>query len=45
MLEDPGRAIRGNRPPETSFERVLVRQQITDAMYTAAECGCAVEVN
>jgi len=44
VLEDFARAMRESRPPETSLERALVMQQISDAIYASAESGRAVEM-
>ncbi|MAE66957.1 MAG: hypothetical protein CMJ18_22080 [Phycisphaeraceae bacterium] len=43
-LIDFARAIRTGREPMTSFERGLVMQKITDAIYESAETGRAVEI-
>ena len=37
-------AIREGRQPQTSLERALLIQQITDAIYTSAERGAAVDI-
>lgn len=44
VLEDFARAVRENRQPETSLERAMVIQQITDAIYASAESEKAVEI-
>lgn len=44
VLEDFALAIRENRQPETSLERAMVIQQITDAIYASAESEKAVEI-
>jgi UDP-N-acetyl-2-amino-2-deoxyglucuronate dehydrogenase len=43
-VEDFAAAIRTGHPPKTTLEQALVVQQITDAIYAAAEQGKAVEI-
>ena len=43
-LSDFAAAIRENRQPSTSLEKALVVQKITDAIYTSADTGNAVEI-
>ena len=43
-LSDFAAAIRENRQPSTSLEKALVVQKITDAIYTSAATGKAVEI-
>lgn len=43
-LSDFAAAIRENRQPATSLEKALVVQKITDAIYTSAATGKAVEI-
>ncbi len=44
VLEDFADAVREGRQPDTSLERSLVVQQITDAIIASAESGEAVEI-
>ncbi len=44
-LADFAAAIRENRQPSTNLEKALVVQKITDAIYTSAETGNAVEID
>jgi predicted dehydrogenase len=41
-LRDFAQAIRQDRPPQTSLERALIIQAITDAIYTSAASGEAI---
>ncbi|NOZ27660.1 MAG: Gfo/Idh/MocA family oxidoreductase [Chloroflexi bacterium] len=43
-VQDFAAAIREGRQPETSLERALIVQKITDAIYASAERGVAVEI-
>jgi predicted dehydrogenase len=43
-LRDFAQAIRQNRPPQTSLERALVVQQLTDAIYASAASGAVVRL-
>lgn len=43
-LSDFAAAIRENRQPSTSLEKALLIQKITDAIYTSAGTGIAVEI-
>ena len=44
-VRDFAEAIREGREPETSLEKALVVQQITDAIYESAERDVAVEIH
>ncbi len=44
LVQDFARAIREGRQPETSLEKSLVIQQISDGIYASAEKGCAVTI-
>ena len=44
-INDLAAAIRDGRPPQTSLERALVIQRITDAIYASADRGVAVAVS
>ena len=43
-INDIARAIRDRTPPRTSLERALVIQRITDAIYTSADRGIAIDI-
>ena len=43
-INDLAGAIRERRPAQTTLERALVIQRITDAIYASAETGTAVTV-
>lgn len=43
-VEDFAQAIRESRQTDTSLERALVVQQISDAIYASAESGKAIEI-
>ena len=45
VISDFVRAVREGGAPETSLERALVMQQITDAIYASAQKGRSVAVN
>ncbi len=44
LIGDFAAAIREGRPPQTSLERALVVQEITDAIYASAEQGRPIEL-
>jgi predicted dehydrogenase len=44
LHEDFARAIRGGGQPQTSLERALIMQRITDAIYESARTGRAVDL-
>lgn len=44
-ISDLAGAIREQRPAQTSLERTLVIQRITDAIYASADRGTAVSIS
>jgi predicted dehydrogenase len=44
VIRDFARAIREGVEPETSLERALIMQQITDAIYASAAKGRSVAI-
>lgn len=44
-INDLAGAIREQRPVQTSLERALVIQRITDAIYASADAGTAVDIS
>jgi len=44
-VNDFARAIREKCHPKTGLEQALIIQEITDAIYTSAEQGRAIEIN
>jgi predicted dehydrogenase len=45
LQDDFAHAIRNGSQPQTSLERALIMQQITDAIYESATTGLAAEIS
>ena len=44
-IQDFAEAIRDGRDPETTLEKALIVQKITDAIYASSDQGKAIEIS